>query len=360
MPNYIKQLDAFRFFAFFGVFIAHLVKIDNPILAKLPFGYGVNLFYVLSGFLITRLLMENRFNSGLPRKSLIKNFYIKRSLRIFPIYYGTIIFLYLIQFQNYQEATPWMLSYAANIHISLSLPYLGSYNHLWSLGVEEQFYLIWPFVILFVPERHLLKTICFFIVVSVFYKTGLYLFNGGWHPAINASTISCMDAFGMGALIAYWDRYDKEAIKSMISKKWILISVLIIFTIFIIYPRVPSFPYINEIYGNFLFSIIAFYLLMPATQDAYKGVFKKIIENKLIIHLGKISYGLYLYHLFMPDLYNYIIEKGFSLPPLGFPRYCISFVMCLTISELSWFIVEQPINRIKKKYDLKRNPVYSG
>lgn len=349
--TYIKQLDAFRFFGFFGVFITHLFRFEDPILARLPFGYGVNLFFVLSGFLITKLLLEARFNSTLPSKTIIKNFYIKRSIRIFPIYFGTMLFLHLIQFQNYKEVAAWVFTYTTNIYISLGLPYLGSYNHLWSLAVEEQFYLIWPFIILFIPQRFLLKGIYFILIASLLFKTMLFINKGVWSPGINASTISCMDAFGLGALIAYWNMFDKGFIKCLICNKTSILSVSLVFIIFLIYPTVPQFPYIGAIYSNFLFSVISFYLLLPATQDAYTGWFKKLIENKLIVHLGKISYGLYLYHFFMPDLYNYLISKGVFGEQNREMRFIICFILCLIIAELSWYIIEKPFNKLKKNYN---------
>jgi peptidoglycan/LPS O-acetylase OafA/YrhL len=348
--TYIKQLDAFRFFAFLGVIIAHLLRIENPILAKLPFGYGVNLFFVLSGFLITKLLLNYKNNPQISKSHALKNFYIKRTIRIFPIYYGTIILLYLIQFQNYKTITPWLLTYSSNIYSCLGKSYPGSYNHLWSLAVEEQFYLIWPCLILFLPQRFILKAIYISIIVSLAFKASIYAYYGGWHPSINAFTISCIDSFGLGGLIAYWDRYNKGLLNKIISKKWILLLVTSFFLALKYFPLPPLLQYV-DVYSNFLFSLIAFFLLIPASQDAYTGWFKKLIENKVIIHLGKISYGLYLYHLFMPDLFNYLVEKNILSPHGNDMKFCIYFLMCWIISELSWHLIERPINGLKKFFN---------
>ena len=354
--KHIKQLDAFRFFAFMGVFIAHSYKIDNKLFHQIPFGYGVNLFFVLSGFLITGILLDDREDSTLKKGKALRNFYIRRALRIFPIYYGTVLFLYYIKFQNYEEVTPWLLCYAANIHIWLQLPYMGSYNHLWSLGIEEQFYLVWPFIILFFPKKHLLKVIYLAIFVSLAFKIGLYLYIGHWHPAINAATISYIDAFGMGGLIAYWKRHNVQWLeKGSKYSKWLLLLMFTLFMTMKFNIEQPFFHVMDDIFANALFGFISFLILLPASHDAYSGWFKKVLDNKIIIHLGKISYGLYLYHLFVQDFYNYLVEKELLPEVNPHIRFWIYFLLCLVIAELTWFLIEQPIGRLKKYFPNGRN-----
>ena len=349
--KYIKQLDAFRFFAFMGVFIAHSYKIDTEFFHRIPLGYGVNLFFVLSGFLITGILLDDREDLNLNKVKALRNFYIRRSLRIFPIYYGTVIFLYLIQFQNYEEITPWLLCYAANIHMWLQLPYMGSYNHLWSLGVEEQFYLVWPFIILFFPKKHLLKVIYASIFVSLFFKLGVYLYNGSWHPAINSATISCIDAFGLGGLLAYWKRYSRTWLEQAIKySKWVLLLVFTFFMMMKFNLEKPFFRLVDDIFANALFSLLSLLILIPASGDLYKGWFQKVLENKIIIHLGKISYGLYLYHLFMQDLYIYLVENGILPEFNSHLRFWIYFAMCLFFAELTWYLIEKPIGALKRYF----------
>src|SRR5205823_2953152 len=100
----------------------------------------------------------------------IKRFYARRTLRIFPIYYLTLLFLYLINFQNIKDVFNWVVSYTTNIYLSLDKPYIGSFNHLWSLAVEEQFYLLWPFLIFFIPKRSLPVLFYSAIVISILFK----------------------------------------------------------------------------------------------------------------------------------------------------------------------------------------------
>jgi peptidoglycan/LPS O-acetylase OafA/YrhL len=349
-PNlkYIKQLDGFRFFAIAGVMIFHLITPGGPVFSKIPLGCGVNLFFVISGFLITTILFNIKEDGAGNILNNIKVFFIKRALRIFPIYYLTILFLFIIGFQNYKEVTSWMLGYGANIWISLNKPYLGSYNHLWSLAVEEQFYLFWPFIILFISKKYIKLTIYITIIISVLFKIYLFYINGFWVPAINAFTLSCMDILGLGALLAYYVKYEKEKYETYFLNKWVLLTVFIIYLLSITFSVIPN-QWIRDVLGNTLFSVLALFILAPAVTDRYTGIFNAILQNKIIIHFGRISYGLYLYHFFMPDLYNYLVSLNILTIPGDIFKWSFYFAVCIIISELSWFLIERPILNLKKK-----------
>ena len=348
---YIKQLDGIRCFAVLGVLIFHLIGPTSFILNKIPFGYGVNLFYVLSGFLITKILFVVKDKGGNNYLLDFRNFFIRRSLRIFPIYYLTILFLYIIKFQNYKEVHYWVISYTTNIWACLEKPVLGSYNHLWSLAVEEQFYLFWPFLILIIDRRKLKGLIIITIISSLLFKTGLYICNGFWTPAINAFTLSCMDTLGLGAFLAYSLHYDKPFYYKYFLNKYLFGSIFLIYFFTMIIPIFPSQIWIPAIFANTLFSFVAVMIVAPSVTDSYKGIIKLILENPIVVHIGKISYGLYLYHLFMPDLYNYLNSLGYFTGNTDNFRYAFYFVACFLIAEFSWFVVEKPILKLKSKFN---------
>ena len=128
--NHIVQLDGLRFFAVLMVMIAHWMQWQwtSPWLTNFPFVHGVTLFFVLSGFLITGILLKYRDRykeQGLHQGTLIKNFYIRRFLRIFPIYYLTLFFLLSIDYKNTREVFPWLVSYTSNIYQSIHNVYIG-------------------------------------------------------------------------------------------------------------------------------------------------------------------------------------------------------------------------------------------
>src|SRR4051812_27146072 len=119
--NHIPQLDGLRFFAIAMVMVAHWLqwRLYNPFLVSFPFTHGVILFFVLSGFLITKILLNHKIETREKSHSFfLKNFYIRRFLRIFPIYYGLLFFLFAIDYENTRDLSPWLFSYSVNIYQS--------------------------------------------------------------------------------------------------------------------------------------------------------------------------------------------------------------------------------------------------
>ncbi|MBK8553825.1 MAG: acyltransferase [Ignavibacteria bacterium] len=149
--SYMPQLDSLRTFAVFSVLIGHWFA-EFEKFSNFPFGmFGVTLFFVLSGFLITQILISGRIDTEeIFKKKIhsIKQFYIRRTLRIFPIYYITIFICLLFNVQDIRDKFFWFLFYASNIYFYNINDWAGSLSHLWTLAVEEQFYLLWPFIIL--------------------------------------------------------------------------------------------------------------------------------------------------------------------------------------------------------------------
>jgi len=358
--SYNKQIDGLRSFAVLGVLVCHFIHFENVFVSRLPFGQGVNLFFVISGYLITKMLLihkEKVLENVTSVKDVLKSFYFRRSLRIFPIYYLTIFFLLLINFQNTKDVWLWLVSYTTNFYISIDHhPYIGSFNHLWSLAVEEQFYLIWPFIILFIPKKHIEKVIISIILLSLLFKIFYYQFLG-YSTAINASTIACADSLGFGALIAYWSLY-RESFLNRISKfKFIIFLSFLPFFYFMIYPRENDFIAITG--NNFLYSIFAFAIVIKASQMQFTSLAKIVLENKLAVHLGKISYGIYLYHFFMPDFYNQMIDlfPGYFSPESSL-KTAFLFLSSIAFAEISWHLIEKPIMKIKNRFPLVKKPNY--
>lgn len=352
---YNKQIDGLRFFAVLGVLLCHFVHFDNQYVARLPFGQGVNLFFVLSGFLITKILMINKeaiSNGEMSTSRFFLVFYIRRSLRIFPIYYLLIFYLLYIDFQNTRDVWQWLIPYASNFYAALEYPYIGSFNHLWSLAVEEQFYLIWPLMICATPKRYLLKLIVGGIVASLFFKI-YYYYSFGPSAAINALPIGCADSLCFGALIAYLHLYNVPLMTRLNNSKLLIGLSLLLFTLFIVYPR-PSGAVVH--WGNnFLFSIFAFFVVLKVSQEKSGAIGKLFLEHKLFIQLGKISYGIYLYHFFMPDFYNQMIDW---YPTVFYKEHFIYtpflFLSSIVFAQLSWLIIEKPILLLKKRYEYKK------
>lgn len=358
--NYFRQLDGFRFIAVFMVFIHHWLSEHiwaESLLKKFPFGSGVTLFFVISGFLITRILINFKVknsDSGRSNWHSIKSFFVRRSLRIFPIYFITIFFLYFIDFANTRELFPWLVTYTSNVKMALSNEYLGAFTHLWSLAVEEQFYIVWAFVVSFVPLRYLKKVIIGSIIVAIGSRMYLAFFSQSWMGILTLTPCK-MDSLGLGALLGYWSVFEKEKIVAVVKSKklFILITLVTFWMLFDGYFRIHRMP--SVFFENTLISLVCFYLIARAALEDYSGYFSRFLENKVVLYLGKISYGLYLYHTFASPLFfkfiNTYLKIGFENPVWYSLVYLI---LTVAMSVLSWHIIESPINGLKKYFTYVR------
>jgi peptidoglycan/LPS O-acetylase OafA/YrhL len=204
--NYMPQLDSLRFLAVLGVLVAHYW--DSRLLGDLDWAHiGVSLFFVLSGFLITGILLDCRRMADDSSQSpmyFVRQFYARRFLRIFPIYYLVIVILIWRNIPPAREIWLWMVTYTTNIYITMHNTWVGSMGHFWTLAVEEQFYLVWPWVVLFLPRKWLLPTILFIIPLSSAYKFYAYFpFNidtMNWTEG--TFTVASFDSLGIGAILS--------------------------------------------------------------------------------------------------------------------------------------------------------------
>ena len=154
---------------------------------------GVRLFFVLSGFLITRILLESR---SWPTAHALKVFYARRALRIFPLFYLVLALAAVINIGPVRQTIGWHVTYLTNVYLFDRGSWHGSISHLWSLAVEEQFYLVWPILMLTAPERRLPAIIAATIVAAPITR----LLVGGAMSSVLPT--SCLDSLGAGALLA--------------------------------------------------------------------------------------------------------------------------------------------------------------
>ncbi len=169
--EYYKYLDGYRFIAAFLVIITHWLPsyFARYNLSKI----GVDMFFVLSGFLITEILLKQKreFDTSGIYKIHKKcfSFYARRSLRIFPIYYLVIMLFVLLKSPIILNNISQFLFYLSNLVIIEKNAWIGMFSHLWSLAIEEQFYVFWPILILTVPLKYLIEVILLLIATSLLY-----------------------------------------------------------------------------------------------------------------------------------------------------------------------------------------------
>ncbi|MBL8813836.1 MAG: acyltransferase, partial [Planctomycetaceae bacterium] len=199
-PKYMPQLDGLRAVAVAAVLVAHWENRFPTVMGMGIGQLGVGLFFVLSGFLITSQLWELGEGTVKTKCSNLWRFWVRRVLRIFPLYYLTVIAGTLFSISGVVEHFGWHLSYLSNVLAwrQGSLESLKSSQHFWSLAVEEQFYLLWPLLVLFLPRRHTLILIVCGIAVAPAWRSGLFVTNSVRFSQLPAT----LDYLGGGAALA--------------------------------------------------------------------------------------------------------------------------------------------------------------
>ena len=353
--SYIIQLDGLRFFAIVSVMIGHWLQwqINRPFINGFPFGNGVTLFFVLSGFLISDILLKNKMRYvevAIPKASIIKSFYMRRVLRIFPLYFVTILFLFFISYKNTREIFPWLATFTSNIYQSIKNAYVGDFNHFWSLAVEEQFYMFWPWIIILIPTKYSEKIIIGLITASFITKIIIYaLYPDKW-MANSYFTLSCMHALSIGALVSYWSIYRKNIITAISEFKWVYTAVVVYFSLHYLafYNKIVWY---TETTDNVIFALMSGVIINYAAQNKFQGAFKMILENKFIVYSGKISYGLYVFHLFIPEFFwNYLSPRiGMGITN-KYTAAVVFYLVTFVLAHISWKYMEGPINNLKKYF----------
>ncbi len=371
-------LNGLRFIAALSVIIGHveLIKSDYGIYnfeKSIPFfsntsGHlGVILFFVLSGFLITYLLLAEK---GKYKKISIKKFYIRRILRIWPLYFLILLVIFLLFSLLSKGANSYAFFNSKNIILSIILyvfflPNLASQfgmwiplgSHLWSIGVEEQFYLIWPVMVNYVRKRILLVLVLIFVGVSLFphlidFVTNHISFNPGIFLFLKQLSkffiIAKFNSMAMGGIMAWLYYSKKKSILKILQHHVVEAGVFILAFLLWILGYMPKY-FGDEMY-TILFSII---ILNMATSP------RTLIslENRLFDYLGKISYGLYVYHWISIVIILLIIRN--VIPTLEIAQnalqynliiYPTAIVLTIGLSALSYEFYEKWFLKLKKRY----------
>lgn len=338
--RYIQQLDALRAGAVLLVVFSHWFPQSfflNQIFPESNGAVGVDFFFVLSGFLITQILLVNKEKKS-KASQILKGFYIRRSLRIFPVYY-LLLFLLLL-FHPYiptpiHQDAGYFFSYTSNLIIYLKQAWPGTLSPLWSLAVEEQFYLLWPWVIVFTPNRFLLPVILSFIILGIasnFLLPEILPYKG----FIRSLTPATFDAFGLGGLMAYF-LVKKQDISKYIYAVAFAAAIPFVLTVY--------FKFNTYIPLRTLTSLLSLALLTYAIKPRENLLYRWVLTNQVLIQIGKFSYGIYLFHNFIPPLLkNWIGTWSFKFV---LPTY---FIVLFAVAWLSWRFLETPINNLKKHF----------
>ncbi len=353
--HYFLQLDGLRCFAIIFVMIGHWISWEstNEFMKHAPWGHGVILFFVLSGYLISNILFEQKekIDAGINTiKGSLATFYFRRSIRIFPIYYLLIFFLYYINFANTREIFPWLLTYTSNILQCITGEYTGNFNHFWSLAVEEQFYLIWPFIIFFVSPKKIFKVIIAFMIISFVSRVTCTLISPKNWMLAAYFTPNLFLPLCLGALIAYAKRYNLKLVQ-LLDNRLLLYGGVGVYALCYYFLHYKNYTYVFDmVLDEYLYAIVCTFIVYRASENKFTFIFKRVLEHDAIVFIGKISYGLYIYHLFIGTLFWDHLSKEYKIN-IGDPgvMWATYFVLAFIVAISSYYFIEKPMNRLKER-----------
>lgn len=361
-------LNAIRAFAFFGVFLIHVDRLGGGYL-------GVIAFFVLSGFLITPILVSMR--ATLPARDYFVRFYGRRTLRIFPLYFlylmgaGLLASIALYQWgefsghaeaRNFLSQLPWAFAFLMDfLHASAGYETTPLVSHFWSLAVEEQFYLLWPLVIFATPPRFLKVVLLACAVAGPLMRLAIGAdLAVEYIPSLNPDFVtrvyflpfSHIDAFALGGYFALFGK-SRDA-GSVLLAAVIVFGVGALTTSLAVHAIYPTsfgfgshmrFAY-QHVWGYSLVNIFFAYAIVHVRDRRFLPF---IFENRVLDYLGRISYGLYVYHLGV----IYIVNNALSGAP-ELIRVSLSLGLSIGISAASYEFFEKRFTALKDVYFEKR------
>ncbi len=352
--GHIKELDGLRGTAIGLVVLFHCFS-TQPLDRFTALGWtGVDLFFVLSGFLITGILLDTK-----NRAHYYRNFIFKRALRIFPLYYFTLAAFFTLNHyfrfapDNLQSHQFWFWTYTQNIYFSFNGWFQGEsnlLNHFWSLAQEEQFYLFWPIVVYYFSPVKTIRFCLLGIIVSLVLRN--------IHPANPFSYVfffSRFDSMLIGGLAAILIRQNREWLNRFV-RPLALASLATLLIALAVTRNMDSKAIFFIRAGYTVFDVFFGCLILLTLDSSPSGViFKKIFRSKLLVFLGKYSYGIYVYHwIFLGTVF----PKYFFWPNLTthhtfnvlVAATCFT-VLVIILSVISFHVFELRFLNLKKRFE---------
>ncbi len=343
------QLDGLRAIACAAVMFSHFAPEEWLLQRMLPWGtMGVHLFLVLSGFLITAILLDSRERAtghGAVSNQL-KQFYVRRFLRIFPLYYALLFTLYLLNYGIMRDTFTIHLLYLQNLWRCFENVHF--INHLWTLAVEEQFYLLWPWAVLFLPRRALPHAMFALIAIAMLCRLTAWTLETSY-LYLNIFTLSNLDTLGAGAFLAWrWRTNESQPISPATARLMVASGVgllLMIGYLSLCHPTERNTLLL--ILGSA--SVLLFVPLIDAAARGTTGQLGVLLNLPPLVYLGKISYGLYVLHPFVETLYDHVSTQT-MLPQFWLIRIPLLAAASILLAALSWHLFEYPINKLKRYF----------
>ncbi|MBK7319524.1 acyltransferase [Candidatus Villigracilis affinis] len=374
MNDRSKELDGLRGIAILLVIAHHVLKRADYFTANgflhfitrlsLVGWMGVDIFFVLSGFLITSILLKAK-----DEKNYYKNFYARRVLRIFPLYYAALaLFLIAVKFVPAVAKTadttipylPTFLLYQQNWLYLFSIYPSAYLSVTWSLAIEEQFYLIWPAIVRMTNQKLLTWISAGIVILSLLVRTVATLLSPDSEqlPVIFFyNTFTRLEGLALGALTAIFfitPTNWQATVKRLALPASIVTMILFLYLAFIASPAGPHPLYRNIPLGTIGYTLLAFSsaaMIIFLTSGAEASLIRKIFANGGLVFFGKYSYSMYLFH--MPVALT-LLDIMVKAKVRGWEYYvaysALTVVITSLLALLTWNILENPLLKLKRHF----------
>jgi len=356
VPRYVPRFDGLRALAVGLVLLFHLEHPESTSSRPLfSAGWiGVDLFFVLSGFLITGILLDGKGARG-----QLKSFYARRVLRIFPLYYATLALVFFAvpalvddaDFAYAPSERPYYFLYVQNLFLRMFGEASGvALGHTWSLAIEEQFYLVWPWLVVLLPRRLLGWLLVLVIVASPLVRYGILVERPRSQDAywlVYRHTLLHVDGLAVGCLGAValrGFRPRRELVQRVSAGALVLGLPFAAWILYEVQARgIHHFPYTptTPLTAALLYSCLAvgFGGVLGLALSVRSRTADLVLANPLVVYVGKISYGLYLIHF--PVVVGLRQSVDSPLAALG---------LTLGLAVLSWHALERPFLQLKARF----------
>jgi peptidoglycan/LPS O-acetylase OafA/YrhL len=303
---------------------------------------GVDLFFVLSGFLITGILLDSKSS-----ENYFRNFYARRCLRIWPLYCCVLVLMLVIvplarpqdASEIFRRSSPWWSYpfFLQNFLVAAPALAVGSLGVSWSLAVEELFYLIWPFFVRFLSTERL--QFLAWVVLLISPPLRLFLLTRHW--IIYSNPFCRLDGMMAGALLAIFVRKSGSAPGRFVKVEWIAFLFAVPLAI-----AAAAYGVMWLAFSMVVLASASFvYLALFATNDWFRA----LLTNRFLMFTGTISYGLYLLHKVPDDVFKRLHWKE-AHPMAGF---WAAVVFSYLLAIASWNFLEKPFQNLKRFFELK-------
>jgi peptidoglycan/LPS O-acetylase OafA/YrhL len=316
---------------------------------------GVDLFFVLSGFLITGILIDAKESAH-----RFRNFYARRALRIFPLYYGILIFVFLFLplvaarpegLAPLEDAGIWLWGYGTNILASLRNAWFPL-GHFWSLAVEEHFYIFWPAVVLWCDRRTVLSICASMVFIALVAR--LWMVSSGAVLAAYCLTVCRMDALAIGGFLALAAR-EPAAIETMVAhaRKIILATATALVALAAWRLGLYLFDPAVQVIGYLLLDLLFAGLILHIVASPTRGFVASLLTSRPLRWLGLYSYGIYVFN----SIFLLLAEGSSLLPRLvsWFGSMTLAHLVYVALAAsttlgsawLSWHLLEKHFLKLK-------------